>query len=66
MSTSPEYLTRDDRRVMLQNIEALQSRLSLIAHRLISQPENPLPDHVWDQLDLTFVVVAPVMRHWVN
>lgn len=66
MTSSPEYLTREDRRLMLQNIEALQLRLSLIAHQLISQTENPLPDHVWDQLDLTFVVVAPVMRHWVN
>lgn len=64
--TSPEYLTRDDRHVMLQNIEALQLRLSLIAHRLISQPENPLPDHVWDQLDMTFMIVAPATRKWVN
>lgn len=64
--TSPEYLGLEDRRVMLKNIEALQLRLSLIAHRLISDARDPLPDHVWDQIDLTFVVVAPVMRHWVN
>lgn len=64
--TSPEYLTRDDRRVMLQNIEGLQRRLTLVAHRLISAPLDPLPSDTWTHLDIAQDSIVSATRHWVN
>ncbi len=52
MTPDLEYLDLEDRQVLLKNIEGLQQRLSLVAHTLISQPQNPLPNSVWDSLDM--------------
>lgn len=63
---TPDYLSPEDRQALLQNIEGLQRRLSLIAHTLISQPTDPLPAHAWNCLDMTFLAIAPITQRWVN
>jgi len=64
--TSPEYLTREDRRVMLQNIEGLQRRLSMVAHSLISDARDPLPGPARDSIDFAFIHLATVTKAWLN
>lgn len=64
--TTPDHLEREDRQAMLKNIEGLQHRLSMVAHKLISDPRDPLPGDTWNQLDLAFLSLAPVTKHWVN
>lgn len=47
-----DLLTLEARRSCLVQIEEFQQQLSMIAHRLISDPLDPLPSAAWDHLDI--------------
>lgn len=66
MTTSPETLSLEDRQACLQTIDGLQRRLTLIAHKLISDAHDPLPGPAWDSLDFAFINLATATKTWVN
>lgn len=66
MTSAPEYLCLEDRRDLLKTIEGVQMRLSLIAHRLISDPLMPISDEVWVFLDSTELAISKETATWIN
>jgi len=61
-----DLLTLEARRSCLVQIEEFQQQLSMIAHRLISDPLDPLPSATWTHLDIAQDSIISATRHWVN
>lgn len=66
MTTSPDHLSLKDRRAMLATMDGLRSQLDLVCHRIVDQPQAPIPDSTWQYLMVARLEIGAVTGRWIN
>jgi len=66
MTPSPAPLDLEDRRALFASLEGLQKQITLLIHRVIDSPTDPIPDSAWEHLAMARIEIGAVTRNWIH